>query len=78
VLEAGLAIPGDIALIGVSNLAGLLYWRTLQVLLTTVDQDVPRLAVEVTRQILETQDRLPWYCPKKTFVPIKLIVRKST
>jgi len=77
-LEAGLSVPGDIALMGVSNLAGLSFWHTLQVPLTTVDQDVPRLAAEITQQILELQDRHAAAPPKKTFVPLKLVVREST
>jgi LacI family transcriptional regulator len=78
VLEAGLAIPGDIALIGVSNLAGLSRWNSLQVSLSTVDQDVARLAEEATQQILEMQDWQTKVLPKRTFVPLKLIVRDST
>jgi LacI family transcriptional regulator len=78
VLEAGLGIPGDIALMGVSNLAGLSSWHTLQVPLSTVDQDVPRLAAEATQQILEMQDWHAKLLPKRTFVPLKLIVRDST
>lgn len=78
VLEAGLAIPKDIALIGVSNLAGLSFWNTLQVPLSTVDQDVPMLAAEATQQILEMQDWHARALPKRTFVPLKLIVRDST
>jgi len=78
VLEAGLAIPRDIALVGVSNLAGLSFWNTLQVPLSTVDQDVPMLAAEATQQILEMQDWHAKALPKRTFVPLKLIVRDST
>jgi LacI family transcriptional regulator len=78
VLEAGLAIPKEIALIGVSNLAGLSFWNTLQVPLSTVDQDVPRLAAEATEQILAMQESQSKALPKRTFVPLKLIVRDST
>jgi LacI family transcriptional regulator len=78
VLEAGLAIPKNIALIGVSNLAGLSFWNTLRVPLSTVDQDVPTLAAEATRQILEMQESHGPLMPKRTMVPLKLIVRDST
>jgi LacI family transcriptional regulator len=78
VLEAGLAIPKEIALIGVSNLAGLSFWNTLQVPLSTVDQDVPRLAAEATEQILAMQESHTRTLPRRTFVPLKLIVRDST
>lgn len=78
VLEAGYAIPGDVALVGVANLAGLSFWHTLQVPLTTVDQDVPGLAAEVTRQILLGQGPDGRGLPSRTYVPLKLVVRSST
>ncbi|MFZ0302182.1 MAG: LacI family DNA-binding transcriptional regulator [Terracidiphilus sp.] len=78
VLEAGLAIPGEIALIGVSNLSGLSGWNTLQVPLSTIDQDVPGLAAEATQQILELQDANTKAVPRRTFIPLKLVVRDST
>jgi LacI family transcriptional regulator len=78
VLEAGLAIPGEMALIGVSNLAGLSCWNTLYVPLSTIDQDVPGLAAEATQQILELQDARVKAVPKRTFVPLKLVIREST
>ena len=71
VVEAGLAIPGDIALIGVSNLAGLSFWNALQVPLSTVDQDVPKLAAETMEQILNMQSRPGPIAPKRIFVPLK-------
>jgi DNA-binding LacI/PurR family transcriptional regulator len=43
-----------------------------------VDQDVPRLAAEATEQILEMQESHPRTLPRRTFVPLKLIVRDST
>lgn len=78
VVELGLSIPGDIALIGVSNLAGLSFWNALQVPLSTVDQDVQRLAAETTEQILEMQSRSGPMTPKRIYVPLKLVVRDST
>ena len=77
-LEAGLSIPGDVALIGASNLAGLSSWNMLQVPLSTIDQDVPQLAAQAMQQILQMQDRHQAVEPKKTLVPLKLIVREST
>lgn len=77
-IEAGLAIPGDVALIGVSNLAGLSFWNTLQVPLSTIDQDVTGLAAAATRQILKMQESGTWQEPLRTFVPLKLVVRDST
>lgn len=78
VLEAGLAIPKEMALIGVSNLAGLSFWNTLQVPLSTVDQDVLRLAEEATQQILEMQESREKLLPKRVFVPLRLVIREST
>lgn len=78
VLDAGLAIPKDVALIGVSNLAGLSFWNTLQVPLSTIDQNVPMLADEVTKQILGMQDSHAGAPPRRTFVPPRLVVRDST
>jgi LacI family transcriptional regulator len=78
VLDAGLAIPGDIALAGASNLAGLSFWNSLQVPLSTVDQDVAQLAAETVRQILDMQKRPVPATPRKILVPLKLIVRNST
>ena len=78
ILEAGHSIPQDIALIGVSNLAGLCFWNPLQVALSTIDQDVQQLAAQVTLRIQEMQEPQPQLGPKKIFVPLKLIVRESS
>jgi len=78
VLEAGLAIPKEMALIGVSNLAGLSYWNTLRVPLSTIDQDVSKLAEEATLQILEMQGARGKLLPKRVFVPLRLVIREST
>jgi LacI family transcriptional regulator len=78
IFDAGLSIPGDVALIGVSNLAGLSFWNSLQVPLTTIDQNVPLLAAEVTRQILEMQGSQGKFPVRRTFVPPQLVVRAST
>jgi LacI family transcriptional regulator len=77
-LEAGIAIPGDVALIGVSNLAGLCFWSSLAVPLTSVDQDVSRLSALTASTILEMQGRGIPVAPKRVYVPLKLVVRGST
>jgi LacI family transcriptional regulator len=77
-LEAGLSIPGDVALIGASNLAGLSFWSMLQVPLSTVDQDVPELAAQAMQHILLMQNREQSIEPRRTLVPLKLVVREST
>jgi transposase len=78
VFEAGLTVPGNVALIGVSNLAGLSHLNTLQVSLSTVDQDVPTIAAEAIRKILEMQGSHTRPVPSKTFVSPRLIIRNST
>lgn len=78
VLEAGNTIPGDVALIGVSNLAGLCFWNSLRVALTSVDQDVTQLAAQTASAILEMQNQNRRFIPKRVFVPLKLVVRDST
>ena len=78
ILESGLAIPGDVALIGVSNLAGLTHLNGFQVSLSTVDQDVPTIAAEATQKILDLQKSDGHSLQGKIFVSPKLIVRNST
>jgi LacI family transcriptional regulator len=78
VLEAGHTIPGDVALIGVSNLAGLCFWSSLRVPLTSVDQDVSQLAASTASAILEMQNRSSLFLPKRVLVPPKLVTRNST
>jgi DNA-binding LacI/PurR family transcriptional regulator len=62
----------------VSNLAGLSFWNALQVPLSTVDQDVPKLAAATMEQILNLQKRPGPPEPRRILVPLKLIVRDST
>jgi LacI family transcriptional regulator len=77
VLEAGLSIPQDIALIGVSNLAGFSFYSP-QVPLSTVDQDVPGLATEAMLLIMEMQRNPRPSTPRKIYVPTRLVIRAST
>jgi DNA-binding LacI/PurR family transcriptional regulator len=67
-----------VALIGASNLAGLSFWSMLQVPLSTVDQDVPELAAQAMQHILLMQNREQSIEPRRTLVPLKLVVREST
>jgi len=78
VLEAKLSIPGDVALVGVSNLAGICFWNSPHVALSTVDQDVAQLASEATAMILDMQKPSKATLPRKALVPLKLVVRQST
>lgn len=78
VLDAGMEIPREMALIGVSNLAGLSYWSTLQVPLSSIDQDVVKIAAEAAAQLLETVETRVSMASRKTLVPPRLVVRDST
>lgn len=77
-IEAGLSIPQDVALIGVSNLAGFSFCHSLSVPLSTVDQDVSRLATETMLLVLEMQEHAGPFAPQKIYVPAHLVIRGST
>ena len=75
ILDAGLRVPEDIAVIGVGNMR---FTTRLGVPLTTIDQDNARIgerAAEMALRLIESEDPLP---PKTSLVPVKLIERKST
>lgn len=78
VLDKCLTIPHDVALIGASNLSGLAPWNTLQVPLSTIDQNVPQLAEELTREIISLQLSSSGGQPKIIYVPSKLVARESS
>jgi LacI family transcriptional regulator len=75
ILEAGLNIPNDVALIGCGNT---LYGPLLRVPLSSIDQDsemLGELAAKVTLELLDSKDKLP---PKSILLEPKLIVRESS
>ncbi len=76
ILEAGLTVPGDIAVIGAGNVH---YSDLLRVPLSTIDQSsslIGETAAELLAQCIETQKKpLP---PKRVFIPARLIVRESS
>ena len=76
-LEAGLSVPGDVALIGVSNLAGFSFCNTLRVPLSTIDQDVAALARETMQLIMEMQKDAGPSSPRRVYVPTSLVIRES-
>ena len=76
--DAGLAVPGDVAVIGASNLAGLCFWDKFQVPLSTVDQDVANIGEHAARLMLKLVDSRRPLTPTKILLPAKLIVRSST
>jgi LacI family transcriptional regulator len=76
-LDAGLVVPRDMAIVGVSNLADLSLWHSFQVPISSVDQNVKEIAnraAEVVIQLLDTQAQP---VPKRSLVPFKLVERSS-
>ena len=78
IFEAGLKVPEDIALIGVSNLASLLFWDASPVALTTIDQGVGHLADLIANLVLDLVEHGPRPQPERILVPPTLVVRGST
>jgi LacI family transcriptional regulator len=75
--EAGLRVPHDVALIGVSNLSALTLWRP-QPDLTTVDQDTSAIADVVSKLILDVVENGPRSRYEHVLIPPKLVIRDST
>lgn len=75
ILEAGLTVPGDIAVIGAGNVH---YSDLLRVPLSTVDQSssvIGETAAELLAHCIEEKKAIP---PRRVLIPPKLIVRESS
>jgi LacI family transcriptional regulator len=75
ILEAGLRVPEDIAIIGAGNVH---YSDLLKVPLSTIDQSsgvIGETAAQLLSEIMEAKTPAE---PKKIFIPPKLIVRESS
>jgi LacI family transcriptional regulator len=75
VLEAGLRVPEDVAIVGCGNL---LYNKFLRIPLTSVDQQTAAIgqrAGTLALQLIEAGESLP---PQRILLEPKLVVRKST
>jgi len=75
VLEAGLRVPEDVAIVGCGNL---LYNKFLAIPLTSVDQQTAAIgqkAGALALQLIEARDPVP---PQRILLDPKLVVRKST
>ena len=75
ILDAGLRIPEDIALIGCGNLH---FGKALKVPLSSIDQQTEALgarAAELAIRLVETEGHIP---PKKILLEPSVIMRKST
>lgn len=78
IFEAGLRIPSEIAVIGVSNLASLSFWDASPIALSSVDQGIARLADLAADLVLELIEQGPFARPKRILLPPNLVVRGST
>ena len=75
ILEAGLSVPGDVAIIGAGNVH---YSDLLRVPLSTVDQSsslIGETAADLLAQCIEAKKPLE---PKHILIPPRLIVRESS
>lgn len=76
-LDAGLAIPKDMAILGVSNIADLSLWHSFQVPISSVDQNVREIADRAAEVVIQLLDEKADLVPKQTLVPFKLVERSS-
>ena len=75
VLDAGLNVPEDVAIVGCGNL---LYDKFLKIPLTSVDQQtmaIGRKAGTLALQLIEAGEPIP---PRRILLEPKLVIRKST
>ena len=75
IIEAGLKIPEDVAVVGCGNLP---YSSYLRVPLTSVDQGSYRLGEEAARLALANIHAKKALRPKSVLLTPKLVVRQST
>jgi LacI family transcriptional regulator len=76
ILGAGLAIPKDVAIVGVANM---LYADLLTIPLSTVDQDTTGIGSRAAHRLLECMaDKRQTPAPSELFIEPKLIVRASS
>jgi LacI family transcriptional regulator len=75
ILEAGLRVPEDIAIIGAGNVH---YSDLLRVPLSTIDQSsgvIGETAAQLLSECMEAKSAMP---PRKIFIPPRLVVRESS
>ena len=78
ILEAGLRVPADVGLVGVANLASLSFWDASPIALTTVDQDIGKLANLTSELVLQLVQKKKRVAPQRILLPPKLVVRGTT
>lgn len=75
ILEAGLRVPDDIAVIGAGNVH---YSDLLRVPLSTVDQSSSLIGERAAELLAECIDAKKHVSPRRIFIPPRLIVRESS
>src|SRR5260370_19719565 len=75
ILDAGLSIPRDIAVVGAGNVH---YSDVLTVPLTTIDQETRQIGRRSAELLLEQIASKNTMRPKKIWIAPKLVVRKSS
>jgi LacI family transcriptional regulator len=75
IVEAGLRIPADIAIVGCGNLR---YDDLLIVPLTSIDQDSHNLGVSAAKLAMSIVKRKPGATAKNLIMPVKLVMRASS
>jgi LacI family transcriptional regulator len=75
ILEAGLNVPRDIAIVGAGNVH---YSDLLAVPLTTVDQGTSQIGAQAAELLMLQITSKTALKPKKVLIAPKLVVRKST
>jgi LacI family transcriptional regulator len=75
ILEAGLRIPQDVAVIGAGNVR---YSNLLRVPLSTIDQDSSRIGASAAELLLEEMLSSTPMRPRTVMMPLQLVEREST
>ncbi len=75
ILDAGLKVPEDVAVVGAGNVH---YSDLLAVPLTTIDQDTCQIGTQAAELLIERIGLKRAVRPRKILIPPKLVVREST
>lgn len=75
ILENGLAIPGDIALVGAGNMR---YSDMLRVPLTTIDLNCSAIGEQAAACLFELMDAGNAVRPQRCLMPLRMVVRESS
>jgi LacI family transcriptional regulator len=75
ILEAGLSIPQDVAIVGVANMH---YSDILRIPLSTVDQGTTQMGEQAAALLLASMASNNPLPPRQLIVPPRLIVRASS